>query len=78
MRHQAYTREAGVWKPTATASISSQLILNSEASAYNAALCNERLGFYVDAARWYEEVLRRNPGRTDRQDLLSRIAALRR
>jgi hypothetical protein len=37
-----------------------------------------RLGFSLDAARWYEELLRRDPNRTDRQDLLNRIAALRR
>src|ERR1039458_9288855 len=32
----------------------------------------------LNAANWYEEVLRRNPNRTDKQDLLNRISTLRR
>jgi len=48
------------------------------ASAYNVALCNLRLGFTVDAARWFEEVLRRDPNHKDRQELLQRIQRLRR
>jgi tetratricopeptide (TPR) repeat protein len=49
-----------------------------DAAPYNVALCLQRLGFSLDAARWYEEVLKRNPARTDRQQLLNLIALLRR
>jgi tetratricopeptide (TPR) repeat protein len=55
-----------------------ELMPKEDASAYNVALCYQRLGFSLDAARWYEEALRRNPNRTDRQEVLNRIAALRR
>lgn len=48
------------------------------AAPYNVALCLIRLRFYGDAARWYEEVLRRDPNHRERQDLLMRIEALRR
>jgi tetratricopeptide (TPR) repeat protein len=54
-----------------------ELMPTSDAPAYNVALCLQRLGIYLDAAQWYEEVLRRNPNRTDKQDLLSRIAMLK-
>lgn len=54
------------------------LMPTSDASAYNVALCLRHLGFYVDAAHWYEEVLRRNPDRTDKQDILNLISTLRR
>jgi tetratricopeptide (TPR) repeat protein len=51
----------------------------SETSApYNVALCLVRLGFYRDAAMWYEEVLRRDPAHRNRQEILNRIQALRR
>ena len=55
-----------------------ELMPKEDASAYNVALCFQRMGLFIDAARWYEEVLKRNPGRTDRQELLNRIATLRR
>jgi tetratricopeptide (TPR) repeat protein len=47
-------------------------------SAYNVAVCYARLGYYNDAAHWYEEALRRNPKRDDRDDLKHRIDVLRR
>jgi tetratricopeptide (TPR) repeat protein len=55
-----------------------ELMPDSEPSAYNVALCFQRLGLFLDSAHWYEEVLRRNPNRTDKQELLDRISALRR
>jgi tetratricopeptide (TPR) repeat protein len=54
-----------------------ELMPYSDTSAYNVALCFQRLGLYLDAARWYEEVLRRNPNHQEKQDLLNRIAILR-
>jgi tetratricopeptide (TPR) repeat protein len=47
------------------------------AAAHNLALCMARLGFYRDAAKWYEEALRRDPKHPDREDILREIAALR-
>jgi hypothetical protein len=35
--------------------------MKDDAAPYNVALCLVRLGFYRDAAQWFEEVLRRNP-----------------
>lgn len=55
-----------------------ELMPGEDASAYNVALCYQRLGLFIDAANWYAEVLRRNPTRSDRQELLDRISALRR
>jgi tetratricopeptide (TPR) repeat protein len=55
-----------------------ELMPTSDAAAYNVGLCMQRLTFYLDAASWYEEALRRNPKRTERQQLLDKIAALRR
>jgi tetratricopeptide (TPR) repeat protein len=46
-------------------------------AAYNVALCLVRLGFYRDAASWYEEVLHRSPNHPKRQEILSSILALR-
>ena len=54
-----------------------ELMPKEDASAYNVALCLQRMKMFIDAAHWYEEVLKRNPGRTDRQELLNRIALLR-
>lgn len=48
------------------------------AAPYNVALCFQRLGLYIDAAHWYEEVLRRDPNRSDRDDLLNLIRILKR
>jgi len=50
----------------------------SAASAYNVALCSRHLRMYLDAAHWFEEVLRRDPNRTDKQDVLNLISTLRR
>jgi tetratricopeptide (TPR) repeat protein len=54
-----------------------ELLPTSDSSAYNVALCLHRLGVYLDAAHWYEEALRRNPNRTDKQDILNLISLLR-
>lgn len=55
-----------------------ELETRDPACAYNVALCMIKLGYYRDAASWLEEVLRRDPNRPDRQDILNRIASLRR
>ncbi len=47
-----------------------------DAAPFNVALCYGRLGYYTDAAHWYEEVLRRNPNRTDSAELRQRIQTL--
>jgi S1-C subfamily serine protease len=47
------------------------------ASVYNVALCYQRLKYWRDAAKWYEEYLRRKPDAPDRQDILERIRLLR-
>jgi tetratricopeptide (TPR) repeat protein len=54
-----------------------ELMPDSDAAAYNVALCLQRLSIYLDAAHWYEEALRRNPNRTDKQDILKLISKLR-
>lgn len=41
--------------------------------AYNVALCYERLGNFAKAAKWYKEVLHRNPHHPERDFLLTRI-----
>jgi tetratricopeptide (TPR) repeat protein len=56
----------------------SELDSADDAAPYNVALCLVHLGYYGDAATWYEEVLRRNPKHVDRQDILNRIQGLRR
>jgi tetratricopeptide (TPR) repeat protein len=48
------------------------------AAAFNVALSFARLGYYRDAAKWLEEVLRREPNHRDRQEIVSRIQLLRR
>jgi tetratricopeptide (TPR) repeat protein len=55
----------------------SELDPKDTAAVYNIALCYTRLGYYRDAASWYEEVLRRNPNHKDKQDILNRIRVLR-
>jgi tetratricopeptide (TPR) repeat protein len=47
------------------------------AAAYNVAVCNQRLGYFTDAVRWYEEVLRRNPSHPDKDSIRQRITLLR-
>ena len=48
-----------------------------DVAAYNVGVCLERLRFFNDAAKWYEETLRRNPNRTNASDLRRRIVSLR-
>lgn len=55
-----------------------ELMPGSDAAAYNVALCLRHLSLYLDAVHWYEETLRRDPNRTDKQDILNLIAILRR
>ena len=55
-----------------------ELSPRDSAAAYNVALSLARLGYYRDAAKWFEEVLRRDPNHRDRQEILSRIQLLRR
>ena len=55
-----------------------EILPTSDASAYNVALCFQHLGLLLDSAHWYEEVLRRNPNRRDKQDILNLISTLRR
>ena len=47
-------------------------------STYNIALCLVRLGFRSDAAKWYEETLRREPNRQDAAEIRRLIAEIRR
>ena len=54
-----------------------QLDPTETSAPYNIALCCARLGYYLDAAKWYEEVLRRNPNYPEKQDILNRIERLR-
>lgn len=54
-----------------------QLDPKDTAAPYNVALCLSRLRYYRDAAKWLEEVLRRDPNHRDRQEILRRIQVLR-
>lgn len=56
----------------------SQLDSKDDAAPYNVALCLIKLGYFRDAANWYEEVLRRNPNHRERQEILNRILIFRR
>lgn len=47
-------------------------------AAYNVAICYVRQGYFNDAAQWYEDALKRNPNRDDKDELKRRITALRR
>jgi tetratricopeptide (TPR) repeat protein len=47
------------------------------AAAYNVAICYAKQNYFFDAAKWYEEYLRRNPNATDKEDILNRIRILR-
>jgi tetratricopeptide (TPR) repeat protein len=55
-----------------------ELDTTDDAAAYNVAVCLARQSYFNDAAHWYEEALRRNPKRDDRDELRQRIQALRR
>jgi tetratricopeptide (TPR) repeat protein len=47
------------------------------AAVYNVAVCYLRQGYYRDAAKWYEEYLRRNPNASDRSDVEATIRRLK-
>jgi tetratricopeptide (TPR) repeat protein len=55
-----------------------ELDTTDDAAAYNVAVSLARLSYFNDAAHWYEEALRRNPKRDDRDELRQRIQTLRR
>jgi tetratricopeptide (TPR) repeat protein len=55
----------------------SELDPSDSTAPYNLALCELRLGYRTDAARWFEEVLRRNPNHPQKQEILNRIRLLR-
>jgi tetratricopeptide (TPR) repeat protein len=54
----------------------SQLDPSDTDAPYNVALCYGRLGYRADAAKWFQEVLRRNPNHPERADIQRRISAL--
>jgi len=49
---------------------------HNTSAAYNAALCNLRLGYRVDAIKWFEDVLRRNPNHPERETMRREISVL--
>lgn len=53
-----------------------ELNLSNAAAPYNVALCYIRLGYRADAAKWFQEVLRRNPNHPERADIQRQISAL--
>jgi predicted Zn-dependent protease len=55
-----------------------ELAPTTTAAAYNAALCLARQGYFGDAARMMETVLRREPRRPDRADIEAMIRRWRR
>ena len=70
--------ESGNWRAAAQSyEKAAEMDPKDDAAPYNIALCYARLGYYRDAASWYEEVLRRNPNHKDRRDILNRIRLLR-
>lgn len=54
-----------------------ELAPEESASAYNVALCMQNQRFYLDAAKWFEEVLRRKPDHPDREEILRKIRTFR-
>jgi len=67
------------WSRCATAfQKAAELSPKDDAAAYNTGLCLAKQGYYLDAARWMEQALARNPNRTDRADIQRRIAIWRR
>jgi tetratricopeptide (TPR) repeat protein len=54
-----------------------ELAPQDDNAAYNTALCLAKQGYYIDAARWMEQALARNPSRPDRADIQRRIAIWR-
>ena len=55
-----------------------QMDIKDFAAPYNVALCFDHLGYFNDAANWFEEVLRRNPNHPEKREILNTIEALRR
>jgi tetratricopeptide (TPR) repeat protein len=55
---------------------SAQLAPKDTASAYNVALCYGRQRFWYDSARWYKEVLRRDPNHPDKAQIQRKIELL--
>lgn len=55
-----------------------ELAPTDSSSAYNIALCFSKQRYYLDAAHWYEEYLRRNPNAPDKADIISLIQVLKR
>jgi tetratricopeptide (TPR) repeat protein len=54
-----------------------QLDPKNDAAAYNVALCLLLLRDGAGAAQWFQEVLRRNPGHPQKEEIAGRIQALR-
>lgn len=54
-----------------------ELAPDEPASAYNVALCHQRLGHFVDAIHWYQEYLKRKPNADDKVEILELIQRLR-
>jgi tetratricopeptide (TPR) repeat protein len=54
----------------------SELDPTDDAAPYNAALCFQNLGYRHDAAKWFREVLRRNPHHPDRPSIERKITQL--
>jgi len=54
-----------------------ELSPKDDAAAYNTGICLAKQGYYLDAARWMDQALTRNPSRPDRADIQRRIAIWR-
>jgi S1-C subfamily serine protease len=54
----------------------SELNPKEPSSAYNVALCHQRLQHWADAVHWYQEYLRRNPTADDKEHVLEMIRIL--
>ena len=55
---------------------SSELDPKDASSAYNAALCHQKLHHWGDAIQWYQEYLKRDPNADDRAQVLNTIRIL--
>jgi tetratricopeptide (TPR) repeat protein len=53
-----------------------ELAPEESSAAYNVAASYHNSQYYTEAIKWYRETLRRNPSRTDRQDILRAIDRL--
>jgi len=54
-----------------------ELSPDEPASAYNTALCHQRLRQFSEAVHWYQEYLRRKPNADDRAEVLETIRLLK-